>query len=43
MTRPQTLADLPTPCLVLDRGILARNLATMAATLARTASRCART
>ncbi len=35
MPRPQTLADLPTPCLVLDRGILARNLATMAATLAR--------
>ena len=32
MTR---LADLPTPCLVLDRSILARNLAAMAAALAR--------
>ncbi len=32
MTR---LTDLPTPCLVLDRSILARNLAAMAATLAR--------
>jgi D-serine deaminase-like pyridoxal phosphate-dependent protein len=30
-----TLDDLPTPCLVLDRGILARNLATMAGRLAR--------
>jgi D-serine deaminase-like pyridoxal phosphate-dependent protein len=29
------LADLPTPCLVLDRGILDRNLLAMAATLAR--------
>jgi D-serine deaminase-like pyridoxal phosphate-dependent protein len=29
------LADLPTPCLVLDRGILARNLLGMAATLRR--------
>jgi D-serine deaminase-like pyridoxal phosphate-dependent protein len=29
------LADLPTPCLVLDRTILARNLRGMAATLAR--------
>ena len=29
------LADLPTPCLVLDRGILARNIRDMAATLAR--------
>ncbi len=32
MTR---LTDLPTPCLVLDRSVLARNLATMAAALAR--------
>jgi D-serine deaminase-like pyridoxal phosphate-dependent protein len=30
-----TLDDLPTPCLVLDRGILARNLATMRAAVAR--------
>ncbi len=30
-----TLDDLPTPCLVLDRTILKRNIATMAATLAR--------
>jgi len=30
-----TLADLATPCLVLDRGILRRNLATMAAAVAR--------
>ncbi len=30
-----SLADLPTPCLVLDRSILARNLAAMAAALAR--------
>ena len=30
-----TLADLTTPCLVLDRAILARNVATMAAALAR--------
>ena len=29
------LADLPTPCLVLDRGILRRNLATMAHAVAR--------
>ncbi len=29
------LADLPTPCLVLDRGILTRNIETMAATLSR--------
>jgi len=29
------LADLPTPCLVLDRGILNRNLASMSALLAR--------
>jgi D-serine deaminase-like pyridoxal phosphate-dependent protein len=29
------LADLPTPCLVLDRGILMRNIETMAAALAR--------
>ena len=29
------LIDLPTPCLVLDRGILTRNIETMAATLAR--------
>lgn len=29
------LADLPTPCLVLDRGILLRNIATMARALAR--------
>ncbi len=29
------LADLPTPCLVLDRAILRRNLATMAASVAR--------
>jgi D-serine deaminase-like pyridoxal phosphate-dependent protein len=29
------LADLPTPCLVLDRGILQRNLARMAAAAAR--------
>ncbi len=29
------LADLPTPCLVLDRTILARNIATMAHALAR--------
>ena len=31
------LADLPTPCLVLDRTILARNIRVMAATLARLA------
>ena len=30
-----TLDDLPTPCLVLDRGILRRNIAAMAAALAR--------
>ncbi len=30
-----TLDDLPTPCLVLDRGILTRNIATMAAAIAR--------
>jgi D-serine deaminase-like pyridoxal phosphate-dependent protein len=30
-----TLDDLPTPCLVLDRTILRRNIATMAAALAR--------
>ena len=30
-----TLDDLPTPCLVLDRSILKRNIATMAAALAR--------
>ena len=30
-----TLDDLPTPCLVLDRTILKRNIATMAAALAR--------
>ncbi len=29
------LADLPTPCLVLDRGILLRNIGTMARSLAR--------
>ena len=29
------LADLPTPCLVLDRTILKRNIAAMAAALAR--------
>jgi D-serine deaminase-like pyridoxal phosphate-dependent protein len=29
------LADLPTPCLVLDRGILNRNIRVMAATLSR--------
>jgi D-serine deaminase-like pyridoxal phosphate-dependent protein len=29
------LADLPTPCLVLDRGILARNIRVMASALAR--------
>jgi D-serine deaminase-like pyridoxal phosphate-dependent protein len=29
------LADLPTPCLVLDRGILVRNIGTMARALAR--------
>lgn len=29
------LADLPTPCLVLDRGILLRNIGAMARTLAR--------
>ncbi len=29
------LADLPTPCLVLDRGILTRNIQAMAATLER--------
>ena len=29
------LSDLPTPCLVLDRAILARNIATMAAAVAR--------
>src|SRR4051812_37851968 len=29
------LADLPTPCLVLDRGILLRNIGTMAQALAR--------
>lgn len=34
-TRPaSTLAELPTPCLVLERGKLAQNLARMAATLA---------
>ncbi len=33
--RPMTLAGLPTPCLVLDRSILAHNLAAMAAALAR--------
>src|ERR1700760_3512322 len=32
---PMILADLPTPCLVLDRGILVRNLRSMAATLQR--------
>src|SRR5260221_9772441 len=32
---PRRLADLPTPCLVLDRGKLARNLATMAEAVAR--------
>ena len=38
------LADLPTPCLVLDRGILKRNLARMAAAAARaTGCRSART
>lgn len=30
-----TLDDLPTPCLVLDRSILKRNIATMATALAR--------
>lgn len=30
-----TLDDLPTPCLILDRAILRRNLATMAAAVAR--------
>jgi len=30
------LADLPTPCLVLDRGKLQRNLAAMAVAIART-------
>ena len=29
------LADLPTPCLVLDRGILVRNIGSMARRLAR--------
>ncbi len=29
------LADLPTPCLVLDRGVLARNIRAMAGSLAR--------
>ena len=37
------LDDLPTPCLVLDRGILMRNIATMARHLARPTCRCART
>jgi D-serine deaminase-like pyridoxal phosphate-dependent protein len=32
---PHRLAELPTPCLVLDRGKLARNLATMAEAVAR--------
>jgi D-serine deaminase-like pyridoxal phosphate-dependent protein len=32
---PVNLADLPTPCLVLDRTILARNIRVMAAALAR--------
>ena len=32
---PRRLADLPTPCLVLDRGKLARNLAIMAEAVAR--------
>lgn len=35
MLRPMTLAELPTPCLVLDRRILTGNLAAMAAALAR--------
>ena len=33
--RAMTLDDLPTPCLVLDRGILRRNLETMARAVAR--------
>src|SRR5260370_40969517 len=32
---PRRLAELPTPCLVLDRGKLARNLATMAEAVGR--------
>jgi D-serine deaminase-like pyridoxal phosphate-dependent protein len=32
---PRRLADLPTPCLVLDRGKLARNIALMAEAVAR--------
>ena len=32
---PMKLADLPTPCLVLDRGILQRNIDAMARALAR--------
>ena len=35
MSTPRRLADLPTPCLVLDRGKLARNIATMAEAVAR--------
>jgi D-serine deaminase-like pyridoxal phosphate-dependent protein len=34
-TEHMNLADLPTPCLVLDRTILARNIRVMAATLGR--------
>ena len=37
------LADLPTPCLVLDRGILERNIGAMARRSPATACRCART
>src|SRR5260221_9883811 len=32
---PRRLADLPTPCLVLDRGKLAHNIAAMAEAVAR--------
>jgi D-serine deaminase-like pyridoxal phosphate-dependent protein len=33
--QPRRLADLPTPCLVLDRGALTRNIATMEAAVGR--------
>src|SRR6476661_5448702 len=35
MSPPRRLAHLPTPCLVLDRGKLTRNIATMAEAVAR--------
>ena len=38
-----TLDDLPTPCLVLDRTILKRNIAMMAAALSSTTCRYGRT